>query len=159
MQDEEKARPEIKEGDIVALTPAALKMGRLEAMTPRLLYHIGHENRFIVDKTFETEEDGLCLKLFPCCFRFVNDHQTKQFRCKGHPAIYFDKVGTVRTPQKGDKSSSLVLPILGEIFRFDYKEDENAPKFSADLPVLGKGVVTGFLAKFVKQLAEEGKIL
>lgn len=146
-----------EEGDVVALTQAALRIGRLELMTPRLLHHIGHPNEFVVLDAFDTGDDGPCLSLWPCCYRFA-DRKTGKRRCQGHPAVYFEKVRALRTPKKGDKSSSLVLPFLGEILGFEYEEDEQNPKFNANLFGL-KGAASGYFAKVLKGLAEEGKAL
>ena len=47
-------------GDVVAMNQAALRMGRLEAMTPRILYSMGWPNEFLVLRTFDTAADGPC---------------------------------------------------------------------------------------------------
>jgi hypothetical protein len=61
-------------------------------------------------------------------------------------------------PQKGDKSSSLILPFLGEVLGFDYHEDEQNPEIAAN--VFGmKGSASGYFAKVLKKLAEEAKIV
>jgi hypothetical protein len=151
------APDKFEEGDVVGLTQAALRIGRLELMTPRLLHHIGHPNEFIVLDAFESGEDGLCLSLWPCCYRFL-DRKTGKKRCQGHPAVYFERVGSLRMPQKGDKSSSLILPFLGEVLGFDYQEDESNPALQAN--ILGmKGQANGHFAKMLKKLAEDAKII
>lgn len=149
------------DGDVVAITQAALRIGRLALMTPRVLYGIGHPNEFVVLDVFETESDGVCLALWPCCHRF-KDRKTGKKICPGHPAVYFEKVGSIRSPKKGDKSSSLVLPFLGEVLGFDYEEgDEEGgenPKMNANLFGL-KGGASGYWAKLLKKLAEDAKII
>jgi hypothetical protein len=153
----QKAPEKFEEGDVVGLTQAALRIGRLELMTPRLLRQIGHPNEFIVLDAFKSDEDGVCLTLWPCCFRFV-DHKTGKKRCQGHPSVYFEKTGSLRMPKQGDKSSSLILPFLGEVLGFDYQEDESNPEIQAN--VFGmKGSASGYFAKMLKKLAEESKIL
>lgn len=144
-----------KPGDIVALTGAALRIGRLETMTPRALYQLGRENRFLVIETFETADDGPCVMLSPCCFKYVDRRANgMKPRCKGHPVVYFEKVGILRAPKKGDKASSLTLPILGELFGLEWQDDEENPRLNAN--VLGlRGSATGFVAKFLKKLAED----
>lgn len=149
--------PKYEEGDVVALTQAALRIGRLELMTPRLLHQIGHPNEFIVIDAFDTGEDGICLSLWPCCYRFL-DRKTGKKRCQGHPALYFEKIGNLRMPKKGDKSSALVLPFIGEILGFDWQEDEDNPNLNANVFGL-KGAASGYFAKILKKMAEEAKII
>jgi hypothetical protein len=155
----EEKKQAFEEGDVVALTPSALRIGRIQGMTPRLLYTIGQPNEFMVLHVFETEADGLCLALFPCCLRFVDRDRNGQVRCKGHPAVYFEKVDKRRIPKKGDKSSSVHLPFLPfEVAGLHYEEDEENPRLTLNL--FGKRVdTTGPLSKFLKKLAEENKIL
>lgn len=160
---EEVEKPQEKqafeEGDIVALTQSALRIGRIQGMTPRLLYTIGHPNEFMVMHTFESPADGLCLTLFPCCTRFVDRERNSQPRCKGHPAMYFEKVDKGRIPRKGDKSSSVHIPFLPfEVAGVHYQEDDENPSLTLNL--FGKHLqTTGPLSKFLKKLAEDNKIL
>lgn len=147
----------LEEGDVVALTPSALRIGRLKSMTPRLLHKIGHPNEFVVLTSFKSDKGEDCLTLWPCCNRFTDRESGKQ-TCTGHQTVYFEKVGNIRTPKKGDKSASLVLPFIGEVFGIDYQEDENNPDFRVNLGGL-KGSVTGVLAKAVKKFAEDNKII
>ena len=146
-----------KEGDVVALTAAALRIGRLSKMTPRLLHQKGHPNEFVVISTFEKGEDGVCLELWPCCNGFL-DPKTGNILCQGHHAVYFEKVDQLRMPKKGDKGSSLILPFLGEVFGMSYFEDEENPEISANLFGM-KGSASGHFAKILKKLAEDAKIL
>lgn len=145
-------------GDVVAMTPATLRIGRLATMTPRQLYQIGHKNRWVVLETFETHDEGPCLMINPCCIEYT-DWKSKGPRCKGHPAVYFEKVGTVRVPKKGDKSSSLILPLIGDALGLRWEEDEDNPKIVGN--ALGKDLIgaVGPLARFLKKLAEDQKIL
>jgi hypothetical protein len=154
---EQYSGEKLVEGDVVGLSPAALRTDRLRKMTPRILHKIGHPNEFIVLDTFENESDGACVVLWPCCFRFVN-RKTGRELCQGHSVDYFEKLGSLRTPKKGDKSSSLVLPFLGEVLGFDFQEDEATPKLNAN--VFGmKGEASGTWAKLIKKLAEDANIL
>lgn len=160
---DDKRRQEIREGDYVQLTAAALKMPRLSLMTPRLLYQIGHPGIFQVLHVFETEEDGICLTLGECCRNFVADRKTGQYRCSGHPAVYFEKVmdaepATPRARKPGDRSVSAVLPFIGEAAAVDYEEDEENPKLT--VRILGKSTVfTGTLARIFGEAAKHNKIL
>jgi|FLYN01.1.fsa_nt_gi hypothetical protein len=141
-----------QEGDIVALTPTALRLGNLSMMSPRLLYQIGWPNQFVVLHTFEDEENGPCVSLYPCCMVLV-DRRSGNYRCTGHPAQYFEKIDVLRQPQKGDRSVSISLPLIKEIVGADYEEDEQSPRLT--VRVLGqKGVITGPWAKLIKNLAE-----
>jgi hypothetical protein len=146
--------------DVVALTSAALRMGRLATMGPRVMYGMGWPNEFLVVRTFENESDGPCITLLPCCNNLLVDHRNPDAkRCRdGHPAIYFTKIDVLRPPQKGDKSSRVVLPWLGEILSFDYKEGEENPEFTARF--LGKGgSVMGAWAKLLKRIAEANNLI
>lgn len=161
-EEAEKAKEKktaFEEGDVVALTEDALRIGRIQGMTPRLLYSIGHPNEFMVMHVFENKQDGLCLTLFPCCFQFVDRERKNQERCKGHPAFYFEKINKVRIPKKGDKASSIHLPFLPfEVAGLHYEEDEDNPRLTLNL--FGKKIeTTGPLGKFLKKLAEDNKVL
>lgn len=147
-------------GDIVALTPSAIRTSRIKKMTPQELYKLGHENRFLVMHAFNDSENGPCITLFPCCNRFVDrteSHEKK--RCTGHPSVYFEKVDVQRaSTKKGDKSASLKLPFLPwDVAAIDYDADEANPKLSVSL--LGqKGQITGPWAALIKNIAETQKI-
>ncbi len=176
--------PAFEDGDIVAITQSALRIGRLyritngkvecsedrvsngkiEGMMPRILYALGHPNKFLVLHTFEHKDQGLCLTLYPCCTikpheGFVDRSSNNKPRCEGHPAIYFEKVDQTRVPRKGDKSSSAHLPFIPwEIAGLHWEEDENNPSLTLNLA--GKSIqTTGPLAKFFKKIAEDNKIL
>ena len=157
--EQEEKKQAFEEGDVVSLTQSALRIGRIQRMTPRVLYAIGHPNEFMVLDAFENEADGLCLTLWPCCFRYVDRERNNQLLCKGHPAVYFEKVNKVRMPKKGDKSSSVHLPFLPfEVAGLHYEEDEDNPRLTLNL--FGKSIDTmGPLSKFLKKLAEENKLL
>lgn len=158
-EDTQQKKQAFEEGDIVALTQSALRIGRIQGMTPRLLYTIGHPNEFMVMHAFENQADGLCVTLFPCCFRFLDRDRNNQPRCKGHPAVYFEKINKVRIPKKGDKSSSIHLPFLPfEVAGLHYEEDEDNPRLTLNL--FGKKIDTmGPLSNFLKKLAEDNKVL
>lgn len=156
--------PIFQAGDVVAITQAALRLGRLEMMGCRLLYRIGWPNEFLVKGTFENQEDGHCVFLWPCCsappkiIGLVDRDKGGQPRCGGHPAIYFEKVDMVRTPKKGDKRASALLPIIGEVFGFEYRDDEENPEFVTRILGLGASF-TGPFAQLLKKIAEDNKIL
>jgi len=157
VQSQEK--PLFQEGDVLALTQAALrKGGTFQKMSCRLLYAIGWPNEFLVIRTFEDPENGPCVRLWPCCGTLV-DRQKNQFRCGGHPSVHFQKIDVVRMPKKGDKTSSVVLPFgIGELLGFEYHEDSENPEFVAR--VAGKeGVLTGVLATLLKKFAESANII
>ncbi len=173
-----------QEGDVVALTQSALRTGRLlrirngkiessedrisngriEGFMPRVLYALGHPNKFLVLATFEHEEHGQCLTLYPCCTikpheGFVDRADNNKPRCQGHPAMYFEKADHTRIPRKGDKASSVHLPFLPfEVAGIHYEEDEHDPRLTLNL-VGQKFQTTGPLANFFKKIAEDSKIL
>lgn len=148
---------EIREGDFVRITPAALKMARLSMMTPRLLYQIGHPGIFQVVHAFETKEDGICFTLGECC-RYYVDRRTGQYRCSGHPSIYFEKIAEERKHNKGDRSTSVSVPWVGEVASVDFVDDEANPKLT--VKIAGKPTVfTGMLAKIFGKAAQDNKIL
>jgi hypothetical protein len=139
-----------EEGDRVAMTQEALKMGRLSAMSPRLLYQVGYPNEFGVLHSFETEEDGPCITLYPCCY-VLEDRPRKTSRCSGHPAIFFEKIGE-KPANKGDKRAKVHLPIIGEIAGVEW--DEEHQRLSGHVggyPV----VFQGEIGRLVKKAAEE----
>lgn len=150
--------PQFQEGDIVSLTPAAIRRSGVSNMTPRLLYEIGHPNEFVVFDVFEDKELGPCISLLPCCSIF-EDRSSNKKRCGGHPAIHFEKRSQKRLPKKGDKSSSIHLPFMQyALAGINWEEDENNPALKAH--VLGKEVsLTGPIAKLLKQLAEDNNVL
>lgn len=146
-------------GDLVALTQAALRIDRVKDMTPRLIHAIGQDNEFLVLDVFDTEEHGTCLTLSPCCYKY-KDRKTGKRRCTGHPSQYFEKKGRLDpTTKAGVKSSHLIMPILGELFRFNYdEEDPENPKF--DGHVFGmSGSTAGLPAKVIKAFIEELKLM
>lgn len=146
-----------QEGDVVALTQAALrKGGTFQKMSPRAHYAIGWPNEFLVLGTFEDPDDGPCVSLWPCCVVLRPD---SPYTHGGHPVRHFEKIDVVRMPKKGDKTSSVVLPFgIGELVGFEYHEDSEKPEFVAR--VAGKeGVLTGVLATLLKKFAESANII
>jgi hypothetical protein len=143
---------EFREGDVVALTKKALRMGRL-SMSPTVLYSDGWPNAFVVTHTFETAKDGRCISLYPCCLYMIN-HKTGKPLCTGHSEIFFERVDLLRMPQKGDRQASIKLPMLGEIAGMEYEDDEHNPKLTARVAGLSL-VLGGQLAKLVKEGAEK----
>lgn len=164
---------EIKAGDIVAVTDEVLKAkGILAKMTPRcLIEKVGWPNEFLVKETFESEKDGFCLKLDPCCDHLIEDWNTGRPRCYGHHAFLFKKVGSVTPPNKetapveveppdnpGDRISSVSLPFLGEVASMSYRDDEKNPQLTIN--TAGKAtVLTGPLAKLFAAAARENNLL
>lgn len=159
-EEEEASGETFQAGDVVELTPSAIRTWAVNDMTPKELYKMGHENRFLVLDTFPSDEHGPCVTLFPCCHRFVDRKAVHhKLRCKGHPSRYFKKVDVKRLPQKGDKSAALKLPFLPwDVAAVDYEEDGENPKLSVSL--LGqKGSISGPWAKFLKNMAENQNLL
>jgi hypothetical protein len=151
---------EIKTGDIVALTTTALRVrGPLESMTPRALYQLGHPNEFLVMETFKTEEDGTCVVL-PCCMYFEDRKIKNNVRplCKGHPAIYFKRIGRARVPQKGDLTAAINSP-FGNLVQLEWKDDPDNPELTANLLGINLGSLVGLPAKWLKKAAEDQKII
>lgn len=160
--------PTFEPGDIVCLTPAAIRRSGIGNMTPRLLYEIGHPNEFLVYSYTVTEADGPCVTLLNCCSWSMNegkkhlgfiDRKTGKRRCTGHPAIHFEKKSQKRMPKKGDKSSSIHLPFMqAALAGIHWEEDEDNPALKVS--VLGKELaLTGPLAKIFKGLAEDNSFL
>lgn len=162
--------PEFQPGDVVSLTPAAIRRSGISNMTPRVLYEIGHPNQFHVWRSFEDEQEGPCVTLVECCSWEKNeghwekhegyiDRKSGKRRCTGHPSIHFEKKGKKRMPKKGDKSSSIHLPFMEyALAGLQWEEDENNPALKAH--VMGKELsLTGPIAKIIKQLAEENNVL
>lgn len=164
VQREDKVKvqeiPTFKEGDVVSLTPAAIRRSGASNMTPKLLYEIGHPNEFVVFDVFDDKDYGPCISLLPCCSIFEDrGSSSKDKRCGGHPAIHFQKKTVKRMPKKGDKSSSIHLPFMQiALAGINWEEDESNPALKAN--ILGKEIsVTGPIAKMLKQLAEDNNVL
>lgn len=157
-----EAEEKFAAGDIVAIKPSVLR-SRMQ-LTPKSLYRIGHPNKFLVFSTFVHEEKGPCVALTSCCsipgmaFGFEDPEDRSKPLCSGHPYRHFEKVGIHRLPQKGDKSASFST-FLGDIFRLDWEEDEHNPKLAVEVFGVKLGSASGPLAKFMKGMAEDGKIL
>lgn len=148
---EKKPTPRFEPGDVVALTQAALRMPKLKTMVPYQLWKIGHPNAFLVVHTFDDEERGQCVGLYPCCTRFTN-HDTEKPRCTGHPTEFFQKVDRKRVPKKGDRTTSVYLPFIdGEVGGIQYCEDEDNPSIKVNVGGIKAGV-DGVVAKGIKDL-------
>lgn len=158
--DEQVTEPQAFEpGDVVALTASALRITRISGMTPRLMYSIGHPNQFIVFDTEDDPEDGICLILECCRGRYVNRSRNGQWKCKSHPGIYFEKIDRIRLPKKGDKSSSVSLPFVGQLAGVHWEQDEDNPRLTLELPFGQKLEALGPLAQMFKKIAENNGIL
>lgn len=160
----EEVAENFKAGDIVALTEKAMKNGP-RLMSPRRLFGVGWPNEFQVVHVFETEEDGVCLFLSPCCQNLIN-HGTGAWACQGHPVkldgkVMFEKVQpevSKRPRKKGDRSTSIALPLIGELGAIEYLEDEEDPGLV--LRILGQQtVMKGSVAKAVAQFAKDNNLL
>lgn len=150
-------------GDVVAMTQAALRLPKLAAMSCRLYYAIGMPNEFLVKEVVEDPGAGICIKLFPCCSTMA-DRKKGYYRCDGHPIVYFTKVNFRRMPKAGDKSASIVLPIIGEIWRTEYREGveegerPEAPEFVQQIFGM-ESSLKGVFAKMAKAFFERQNAL
>jgi hypothetical protein len=126
---------------------------------------VGWPNEFQVIHVFETPEDGVCLVLSPCCQNLIN-HGTGAWSCTGHPVkldgkTMFEKVKpeVVKRPRKkGDRATSIVAPLLGELGAIEYLEDEEDPGLV--LRILGQQtVMKGSVAKAVAKFAQDNGLL
>lgn len=160
----EKPVEEFKPGDIVALTEKAMKNGP-RLMSPKRLFSVGWPNEFQVVHVFETEEDGVCLFLNPCCQNLLN-YGTGAWACQGHPVRWEGKTMFQKTTpevskrprKKGDRTTSIVAPVLGELGAIEYLEDEEDPGLV--LRILGQQtVMKGSVAKAVAQFAKDNGLL
>lgn len=162
VQREEPARKKPKEifkpGDIVRLTPDAMKNGP-SLMAPKRLYSVGWPNEFQVIDVFEME-DGPYITLNACCRNLIR-HATGAWVCTGHPAKWFEKTkpeAAARPRKKGDRSTSITVPFMGELGAIDYLEDEEDPGLV--LRILGQQtVMKGSVAKAVAQFAKDNGLL
>lgn len=146
--DEPAEQVQFTEGDVVALTQQALRTSRLSTMSPRMLHGIGWPNFFVVLHTFETEGDGPCVTLFPCCLTLV-DRRTNKHRCTGHPATFFEKVDQTRVPRKGDRQSAVHVPFFGKIVDVAYEDDPDNPQIKTQAGPF-EFLFTGGFAKLLK---------
>jgi hypothetical protein len=142
---------EFEAGDIIRLKTSVLTNDEV-LMAPIDLFKIGHPNEFLVVEAFDGGDYGPCVTLRQCCFLFEN-HSTGLTTCKGHPAIYFEKMRKDRIKQKGDRLASVKIPWVGEVAAFEYEEDEENP--TAKFRIAGKEcTLEGAPAKFFKSMIE-----
>jgi hypothetical protein len=142
---------EFESGDIIRLKASVVTNDEVK-MAPIDLFRIGHPNEFLVVAAFDGGKFGPCVTLRQCCFLFEN-HSTGITTCKGHPAIYFEKMRKDRAKQKGDRLASVKIPWVGEVAGFEYEEDEENPK--AKFRIMGKECeLEGAPAKFFKSMVE-----
>lgn len=159
----EKPAEVFKAGDIVSLTERAIKAAP-RLMSPKRLFSVGWPNEFQVVHVFETPEDGTCLFLNPCCQNLVK--RNGAWACQGHPVIFegitiFQKTTpevAKRPRRKGDRTTSIMVPFLGELGAIEYLEDEEDPGLV--LRILGQQTaMKGSVAKAVAQFAKENGLL
>jgi hypothetical protein len=142
---------EFSAGDVVRLKTSALMNGDLD-MTPLSMFRIGHPNEFLVVEAFEHKKLGPCVTLRQCCYLY-QDHSSGIKLCKGHQAIFFEKMRRERARQKGDRMASVKIPWVGEVAAFEYEEDPENPK--ARFRIAGKECeLEGAPAKFFKSVIE-----
>lgn len=148
--------PEIVEvlsrGDLVRIKQRSLMNDDL-LLSPKDLYSIGHPNAFLVLESFEDPQRGVCIALRECCF-VLEDHKNGKKLCKGHEALYFEKMGQERAAQKGDRKASIKIPWLGEVLGYDYQDDEASPSLRVRMAGADPIVLEGMAAQMVKKMLD-----
>lgn len=155
---------EIKPGDYVRLTDAALKHGP-RMMGPLKLYSVGWPNLFQVVHKFE--ENGVqYLSIGCCCKNLLLNRKNNARLCSGHDQKWFRKmsIGTTeeqepeREPRKGDRLTSIELPVLGEAAALEFLDNEQNPLLV--MRVLGQKVVlNGQTAVDIAKFAQANGLL
>lgn len=139
-------KDEIRMGDIVCLTPEAIKSAP-RLMGPVKLYSIGWPNAFQVVHTFLTEENRPYVTISGCCYNLVVNRKTGMRLCSGHDVKWFKKLYTpgeedetateqeeqadAQAPKRdrhpGDRLTSLEVPLAGEVAAVEYLHDDANP--------------------------------
>jgi len=131
----QKAAPEkkgeIQAGDVVAMTPEALKSIKC---SPRVLIESGWPNEFYVERVFDDRDHGLCLQLQECCFRRRDlKEKKKPYSCGGHPIGLFERLdssqGEERVFEPGDARASVTIPFIGELIGYTYRAKDKKAVF------------------------------
>jgi len=119
----------LKGGDVVRLTPEALKNERWFVTSPRVMIRNGWPNEFHVREEFVHKDEGPCLELDECCLKRFNEEG--DYACGGHPMGIFEKVDRApdRPFQPGDARASVTVPFLGELVGYEYRADEKRGVF------------------------------
>lgn len=119
----------LKSGDLVRMTPEAVKSQRWATSSPRILISSGWPNEFSVREAFDHKDEGPCVELDECCLKRFNPDG--DYACGGHPMGLFEKVD--RSPnrpfQPGDARASVTVPFLGELVGYEYRADEKKAVF------------------------------
>lgn len=157
-------KEEIRPGDVVCLTPEAIKRAP-RLMGPIKLYSIGWPNLFQVIHVFEA--DGLRhLTIGGCCYNLVINRRNNARLCTGHEAKWFRKVVAQEAPVKeaprarksGDRLVSIEAPIVGEMGAIEYLADDQNPAIVFRL--LGQKIVlNGKAATDIAKIAQANGLL
>jgi hypothetical protein len=163
-KEEPRKDEEICIGDVVSMTPEAFKHAP-RLMGPLKLYSVGWPNCFQVVHVFE-HEGVPTLTLGECCFNLILNRKTGAHLCSGHKAKWFRKVGggaeaekeAPRERKKGDRLTSIDVPVVGEVGALEFHDDEHNP--SIILRALKQRVVlNGPLAAEIAKLAQANGLL
>lgn len=143
----------LQSGDIVRMTPQALKNQTWAKTSPRVLISNGWPNEFHVTEAFEHKTDGPCVELQECCF--LRHNPNGEYSCGGHPMGFFEKVkdgSPEREFQPGDSRASVTLPLFGQLLGYEYRADEKKAIFK----VAGQEMeATGGLADYLNNIIKK----
>lgn len=159
-----RKQEDIQPGDRVCLTPQAIRRAP-RFMGPIKLYSIGWPNEFTVVHVFE-HEGKTNLSILGCCNHLVINRKTGASLCSGHEAKWFQKIGGApeapkeapRERKKGDRVTSIEVPILGEVGALEFLDDEQKPALS--LRIFGqKLTLNGKAALDARDLAKDNGLM
>lgn len=154
----------IRPGDVVYLTPDAIKRAP-RLMGPLKLYSIGWPNAFQVVHVFD-DQGVPHLTIGGCCYNLVINRRTGARLCSGHEAKWFRKLAVAaetpkeppRARQKGDRTTSIEAPLVGEVGAIEFLDDEHNPAMV--IRVLGQKIVlNGKAAVDISKLAQANGLL
>lgn len=119
----------LKSGDVVRMTPEALKNPRWKNTSPRIMIAHGWPNEFHVEEAFEHKDEGPCLEFSECCLK--RKESDGKYSCGGHPMGLFERerFASGRDFKPGDAKASVTVPFLGELVGYEYRADEKKAVF------------------------------
>lgn len=159
-----RKQEDIRPGDLVCLTPQAIRRAP-RFMGPIKLCSIGWPNEFRVVHVFEHQGKTM-LSILGCCNHLIINRKTGAHLCSGHEVKWFQKIDIApevpkaapRERKKGDRVTSIEVPLLGEVGALEFLDDEQNPALS--LRIFGQKVtLNGKAALDARDLAKDNGLM